>query len=81
MADTVTSPGSEAVATKGWLQANKWLLLRRSSQLFIPVVHSSDCTGCGKCEQACILEEAAINVMPINHERGKNQETYRLCSE
>ncbi len=35
MADTVTSPGSEAVATKGWLQANKWLLLRRSSQLFI----------------------------------------------
>ena len=35
MADTVTSPGSEAVATKGWLQANKWLLLRRSSQLGI----------------------------------------------
>ena len=35
MADTLTSPGSEAVATKGWLQANKWLLLRRSSQLFI----------------------------------------------
>ena len=35
MADSVTRPGSEAVATKGWLQANKWLLLRRSSQLGI----------------------------------------------
>lgn len=32
---------------------------------FIPVVHSSDCTGCGKCEQACIVDgESAIKVMP-----------------
>ena len=28
-------PGKEAVETKGWLKANKWLLLRRSSQLGI----------------------------------------------
>ncbi len=28
-------PGREAVLTKGWLQANKWLLLRRISQLGI----------------------------------------------
>ena len=32
--------------------------------LFIPVVHSEKCTGCGKCEKACILEEAAIKVFP-----------------
>ncbi len=32
---------------------------------FIPVVHSSDCTGCGKCEQACIVDgESAIKIMP-----------------
>lgn len=28
-------PGQEAVATKGWLRANKWLLLRRLSQFSI----------------------------------------------
>ena len=27
---------------------------------FIPVVHSDACTGCGLCEKACILEEAAV---------------------
>ena len=33
---------------------------------FIPVVHSSDCTGCGKCEEACIVNgESAIKVMPL----------------
>ncbi|RTZ58400.1 MAG: ferredoxin-type protein NapG [Gammaproteobacteria bacterium] len=33
---------------------------------FIPVVHSDHCTGCGKCEQACILDnESAIKVVPI----------------
>lgn len=33
---------------------------------FIPVVHSSDCTGCGKCEQVCIVDgESAIKVMPL----------------
>lgn len=31
---------------------------------FIPTVHSNDCTGCGKCERACVLEQAAIRVMP-----------------
>ncbi|HRE18508.1 MAG TPA: 4Fe-4S binding protein, partial [Rhodocyclaceae bacterium] len=28
-------PGREAVARKGWLRANRWLLLRRASQLGI----------------------------------------------
>lgn len=32
--------------------------------LFIPVVYAEHCTVCGKCEEACILEEAAIKVLP-----------------
>ncbi len=32
--------------------------------LFIPVVHSEAFTGCGLCEQACILDEAAVKVLP-----------------
>ena len=46
--------------------------------LFIPVVHSAACTGCGKCEQACILEKSAIKVMPMNLAKGRMQDTYRL---
>lgn len=30
----------------------------------LPVVDSDVCTGCGKCERACITEKAAIMVMP-----------------
>ncbi len=45
---------------------------------FIPVVHSSDCTGCGKCEEACILEEAAIKVLPIRLVKGMLGRHYRL---
>ncbi|HMN37249.1 MAG TPA: ferredoxin-type protein NapG [Hyphomicrobium sp.] len=30
----------------------------------IPVVHSDKCTGCGTCEKMCVLEEAAIRVLP-----------------
>ncbi len=30
--NSVTRPGAEAVASKGWLAANKWLLLRRMTQ-------------------------------------------------
>ncbi len=46
--------------------------------LFIPVVHSDSCTGCGKCERACILEEAAIKVMPTHLAKGRLGEHYRL---
>ena len=46
--------------------------------LFIPVVHSSDCTGCGKCEQACILEQAAVKVLPLQLARGQLGRHYRL---
>lgn len=36
----------------------------------IPTVHSDACTGCGKCEQACVLEEAAIKVLPMDLAKG-----------
>jgi ferredoxin-type protein NapG len=45
---------------------------------FIPVVHSDACTGCGKCEQACILEAAAIKVLPISLAKGLLGHHYRL---
>jgi ferredoxin-type protein NapG len=46
--------------------------------LFIPVVHSSACTGCGKCEKACILDEAAIKVFPMALAKGALGQHYRL---
>ena len=46
--------------------------------LFIPVVHSDACTGCGKCEQACILEEAAVKVLPVSLAKGLLGRHYRL---
>lgn len=46
--------------------------------LFIPIVHSRACTGCGKCEKACILEEAAIKVFPIALAKGLLGRHYRL---
>lgn len=45
--------------------------------LFIPVVHSEHCTGCGKCEKACVLPgEAAIKVLPIKLAQGSKAEHY-----
>ncbi len=46
--------------------------------LFIPVVYSEACTGCGLCEKACILEEAAIKVLPMRVARGELGQHYRL---
>ncbi len=46
--------------------------------IFPPVVYSDHCTGCGLCEKACILEEAAIKVMPIRLAKGEIGEHYRL---
>jgi len=46
--------------------------------LFIPIVHSNACTGCGKCEQACILDEAAIKVLPLHLAKGMLGRHYRL---
>jgi len=46
--------------------------------LFIPVVHSEKCTGCGKCEKGCVLEEAAIKVLPVRLAKGAPGKHYRL---
>jgi len=46
--------------------------------IFIPTVHSDACTGCGKCEQACVLESAAIRVLPRPLAKGALGAHYRL---
>ncbi|MCW9040794.1 MAG: ferredoxin-type protein NapG [Rhodospirillales bacterium] len=46
--------------------------------MFIPVVHSEHCTGCGKCERSCVLEEAAIKVLPHRLAKGALGAHYRL---
>lgn len=46
--------------------------------LFIPVVHSAACTGCGKCEKSCVLDEAAIKVLPIRLAKGLLGRHYRV---
>ncbi len=47
--------------------------------MFIPVVHSDDCTGCGLCERACILEDApAIKVFPEHLAKGDLGHHYRV---
>ena len=45
---------------------------------FLPTVHSDHCTGCGKCERACVLEEAAIKVLPHKIAKGKGQRHYKF---
>lgn len=46
--------------------------------MFIPTVHSDICTGCGKCERACVLDAAAIKVYPIKLAKGQLGGHYRL---
>ncbi len=46
--------------------------------MFIPIVHSSDCTGCGVCEKACPTDEPAIKVVRADLVQGKVGEHYRL---
>jgi len=45
---------------------------------FIPVVHSDACTGCGMCERACVLPEAAIKILPQRLAKGAPGQHYRL---
>jgi ferredoxin-type protein NapG len=46
---------------------------------FIPVVHSSDCTGCGKCEEGCVVDgEAAIKVVPLALAKAGGSAHYRF---
>ena len=46
--------------------------------VFMPVVHSDACTGCGVCEHACVLEDAAIRVLPRTLAKGELGHHYRL---
>ncbi len=46
--------------------------------IFEPVVHADYCTGCGKCEKSCVLEVAAIKVLPLELAKGKLGAHYRL---
>jgi ferredoxin-type protein NapG len=50
--------------------------------IFMPVVHSDHCTGCGKCEQSCVLPgEAAIKVLPIRVAQADQAEHYKRSWE
>ncbi|MCB4759969.1 MAG: ferredoxin-type protein NapG [Sulfurovum sp.] len=42
----------------------------------LPVVHSDICTGCGLCEKACVTEEPAIFVLPIEYSTGRVGDHY-----
>lgn len=46
--------------------------------MFLPTVHSDACTGCGKCEKTCVLEEAAIRVLPPKLTKGSQGKHYRI---
>jgi len=46
--------------------------------VFEPFVHSEACTGCGKCEKSCVLEVAAIKVLPVALATGEIGAHYRL---
>lgn len=46
--------------------------------IFEPVVHSDACTGCGKCEQVCVLKTAAIKIYPVSLAKGEMGGHYRL---
>lgn len=43
----------------------------------IPTVHSEACTGCGKCEKACILSDAAIKVFHKKDIMGSQGDFYQ----
>jgi ferredoxin-type protein NapG len=46
--------------------------------MFVPLVHSDACTGCGICEQACPTQKAAIRVLQPELVQGQIGDHYRL---
>ena len=44
--------------------------------IFEPLVHPDACTGCGKCEKACVLEVTAIRVLPMELAKGAQDKHY-----
>ncbi len=46
--------------------------------MLLPTVHADACTGCGKCEKACVLPgESAIKVLPRSVAQASVSEHYR----
>lgn len=45
--------------------------------MLLPTVHADACTGCGKCEKSCVLEQSAIKVLPAALARGQGGAHYR----
>lgn len=45
--------------------------------IFEPVVHAEFCTGCGKCERSCVLDDAAIKVLPAEIVMARQDAHYR----
>lgn len=46
--------------------------------LMLPTVHSDACTGCGKCEKACVLpDQSAIKVLPSRLAKASRAQHYR----
>ena len=45
--------------------------------MLLPTVHADACTGCGMCEQSCVLEVAAIKVLPRGLAQGQLGAHYR----
>ena len=45
--------------------------------MLLPTVHADKCTGCGMCEKSCVLDEAAIKVLPERVARSAPAKHYR----
>ncbi|ESQ11174.1 MAG: MauM/NapG family ferredoxin-type protein [Thiohalocapsa sp. PB-PSB1] len=41
-----------------------WVTSEQAQAIPIPVIHPERCTGCGKCEETCVLDQAAIKILP-----------------
>ena len=46
--------------------------------MFVPLVHSDACTGCGICEKVCPTQKAAIRVLQPDLVQGQIGDHYRL---
>jgi ferredoxin-type protein NapG len=46
--------------------------------MFVPLVNSDACTGCGICEKACPTQKAAIRVLQPDLVQGEIGDHYRL---
>lgn len=47
----------------------------------LPIVDANFCTGCGKCERACVTEKAAIFVLPYELGMGAMGDNYVISWE